>query len=229
MIVAASPSTARLWRGVRFALLLIVCLLVAHEAVYATQFGSGAALAEAMSERGHDGYWTEFTLVALAAGALIASWAGCRLLELYRRGRGVGARRIPGEPGPRSYAGELIRLWLPLSAALVVAFGVQENIEHLATHGHLVGLAALTGPDHPLALPVLVLVALVAAVIGALLRLRVAVLEARIAVASRSRLPHPFTGDDRPAGWWIAGALCAWARTLDRPDAGRAPPTPLRA
>lgn len=228
MTFATSPSTARLWRAIRFALLLLVCLLVAHEAVFVAQFGPGASFAVAMSERGHDGYWAEFTLFAGLAGALLACLAAARLAALSWRRHALGARELPDEPGIGSYLHELGGLWPRLVVALVLAFTVQENVEHLATHDHLIGVAALTGPEYPLALPVLTLVALGAAALGALVRWRVAVLEARIAAAARSRLPRPLSGDPRPAGWWVAAAVCAHRWILARRDAGRAPPLLLR-
>ena len=98
MTFAASPSTVRIWRAIRFALLLVACLLVAHEAVYLAQFGFGDSFATAMSERGHDGYWPDFTLLTGLAGGLLTSLAAGRLVALSRRRRVLGAQELPDEP-----------------------------------------------------------------------------------------------------------------------------------
>lgn len=229
MTFTTSRSLASLWSAARFAALLVACLLVAHDVVYAAQFGLGEGFAWAMTERGH-GYWPAFTLLALLAGGLVAGLAGARLVVLAWRSRGLRTATQLDDPAPaaRSYLREVGVLWPRLSVALVVAFAVQENVEHLARHDHPIGLGALTGPEYPLALPALALVGFVASALGALVRWRVAVLEARIAAATRVPLPRPLLAARPPAVWSLTGALSALHWILVRPDAGRAPP-PFRS
>ena len=116
-------------------------------------------------------------------------------------------------------------LWAPLFGLVAVAFAIQENVEHLAGHGHLIGLGALGGPEYPLALPVIALVTLVAAALGAVVRWRIGVLEARLA----GRLPlgerqGGLAARRAPARWAEVAAVRVHAGFLVRLDAGRAPP-----
>ena len=112
-----------------------------------------------------------------------------------------------------------------LAIALVaLGFAIQENLEHLLTHGHAPGLGVLAGPEYPLALPIIGLVSCVAATVAALVtRAHQALLEA-IEAALRTAprraprtVPHP-----RVRLVAITGSILA-AR-----GAGRAPPPLLR-
>jgi len=107
---------------------------------------------------------------------------------------------------------------------VALAFALQENIEHLAGHGHLIGLGALIGPEYPLALPVIGLVALAAAALGALVRWRIALLEARVGVRPVPARPRGLTARRPAPGWAIVATLRIRAWSLVRLDAGRAPP-----
>ncbi|MEO8230178.1 MAG: hypothetical protein ABI628_10510 [Chloroflexota bacterium] len=232
MTFQASPGAARVLAALRFGLLALACLWLAHDAVFAAEHGLGAGFNEAMSAGGHDGYWPIFSTVVVIAVTLLGLWSAVRIGRLAAAGRGPsdrGGRSALAGPAKggrpaRSYRQDLRALWLPLLALTATAFTVQENIEHIAGHRHLIGLGALAGPEYPLALPAIALVTLVAAALGALVRWRIAVLEAR--VAGRLHLGRPRGHEaSRPAERWVdVASILAHSRFLTRPDAGRAPP-----
>ena len=227
MTIQTSQSTRRLLRTVRLALLALVSLAIAHDAIFAAQYGFGAALADAMRDGGHDVYWPLFSTIAVVAGTVLGLRAVVRLGRLLSRDRSGGRRRVtvlPRRTVERGYRRELASLWVPLFALASIVFAVQENIEHLVGHGHLIGSAALVGPEYPLALPVIALVTLVAAAVGALVRWRIAVLEARLAGRLYSARPRGLTARRAAAGWADVAAIRAHGWFLVRLDAGRAPP-----
>jgi hypothetical protein len=228
MTFQTSPRAARILAVLRFGLLAVVCLGLAHDAVFAAEHGVGAGFAQAMSVGGHDGYWPIFSVVVVSAVTLLGLSAAVRIGRLGVAGRRFGRSGrgglAPRTQPARSYRQDLRALWLPLLALTATAFTVQENIEHLAGHHHLIGLSALGGPEYPLALPVIALVTLVAAAVGALVRWRIEVLEARL--AGGLHLAH-LRGHAacRPAVRWLdVASILAHARFLTRLDAGRAPP-----
>lgn len=226
MTFEASARMVRLLAAARFALLVIACVAIAHDVIFAVEHGVGAGFADAMRKGGHDGYWPAFSVIVAVSGTVLGLRAAVRLGRLGR----AAARGQQGPPAtsslaaPRSYPAELVRLWLPLVAVVGVAFAVQENVEHLIGHGHLIGLGALIGPEYPLALPVIGLVALAAAALGGLVRWRIARLQARV-VGRRAPTRHRGLAARRPApGWANVAALRVRVWTLVRLDAGRAPP-----
>ena len=225
MAMSTAPH-ARRRSWVRLGLLLIVALFIAHDAVYLAQFGIGGRLAAVMTERGHDGYWLAMIAVAVMAGVLAAAGAVNAVLRLRQR-----LRTVPATSSDRSmrppYHREVWRLWRVLLPATLVLFGVQENIEYLAAHGDVIGIEALVGPYAPLAIPVLALVTLALAAIGALVRWRIAVLESRIARSLSTALPRSTWSP--PPEWRTIDATAPHRWTLRRPDAGRAPPRILPA
>jgi hypothetical protein len=228
MTLQASPLAARVLAALRFGLLALACLWLAHDAVFAAEHGLGAGFNQAMSAGGHDGYWPIFSTVVVIAVTLLGLWTAVRIgrLAAARRPLGPGGRSGLGDRGrpARSYRQDLRALWLPLLALTATAFTVQENIEHLAGHRHLIGLGALAGPEYPLALPAIALVSLVAAALGALVRWRIAVLEARVAGRLDVARPRGHAAS-RPAERWLdVASILAHSRFLTRPDAGRAPP-----
>jgi hypothetical protein len=229
MTFQATPRAARILATLRFGLLALACLGLAHDAVFAAEHGLGAGFAQAMSAGGHDGYWPIFSVVVVIAVTLLGLSTAVRIGRLAAAGRRPfvhGAHPTLANRGrpPRTYLEGLRALWLPLLALTATAFTIQENIEHLAGHRHLIGIGALVGPEYPLALPAIALVTLVAAALGALVRWRIAVLEAR--VAGRLHLGRP-RGEAarRPAARWLdVASILAHARFRTRLDAGRAPP-----
>ena len=226
MTIATSHGTARLLRAARFGLLALVSVLVAHDAIFAAQYGFGAAFADAMRAGGHDPYWPILSTLAVVAATLLGLRAILRLGHLRSTeppNRPVRATASFGHVA-RSYRRELVILWPPLFALVSVAFGVQENAEHLLGHGHLIGIGAVTGPEYPLALPVIALVTLLAAAVGALVRWRIAVLQARLAGRLHPTRPRGLTARRAHPGWADVAAIRAHAWFLVRLDAGRAPP-----
>jgi len=224
MTIDTSLRTARVLRAVRLAMLGLVSVVIAHDAIFAAQYGFGSAFARAMRDGGHDGYWPAFSMVAVVAATVLGLRAVVRIGRLREMDRATRPVAEAAGPHQRGYRRELIGLWPPLLALVTVAFTVQENVEHFAGHGHVIGLGALTGPEYPLALPVLALVTLAAAAVGALVRWRITVLTARLAgrppVVRRRRL-----GARRPSPRWAdVAAIRAHAWFLVRLDAGRAPP-----
>ena len=182
-----------------------------------------------MRDGGHDAYWPAFSIVAIVAATVLGLRAVVRLGRLGRqRPRPTGGSvDRPGDPTtpPRATADSWSGLWLPLFALVAVAFAIQENVEHLVGHGHLIGLGALVGPEYPLALPV----------IGLVTPRRRGDRQPRPLADRRPRgAPRP-PAPRRPAtvasppagrrrGWAIVAAIRLHALWLVRLDAGRAPP-----
>jgi hypothetical protein len=227
MTFDTSSRTARLLRALRFGALALVSVAVAHDAIFAAQYGIGAGFVWAMQAGGHDGYWPAFSVLVVVVATVLGLRAAVRLGRLSGgsgRRDTAGLRPVAAHRIRHGYRRELARLWPPLSAVVAVAFAVQENVEHLAGHGHLIGLGALTGPEYPLAVPVLALVSLAAAALGALVRWRIAVLEARLAGRLHVARPRGLAARRPPRGWADVAALRALAWFVVRLDAGRAPP-----
>ena len=198
--------------------LAAVTLLVSHDAVWLVQMGPGERLASAMRASQH-GYWAIASVVILVVAVLAATATVARAVRLARRARRLAAP-VPAVRA-RSVLGRAVVGWVRLLAVVGIGFAIQENVEHWLSHGHLLGFGAITGPEYPLAIPVLSAVTAVAALLGALVRSVEAELVAGIAAAlSRlrppriaRRAPDPIHLRRRPA---MAGS-----------DAGRAPPVLL--
>jgi lysylphosphatidylglycerol synthetase-like protein (DUF2156 family) len=235
MIWRVSQSTARAAGRGRFGLLAIVALFVAHDAIFLAEYGIGDTFAAAMRQSGHDGYWPVYMLLVGVAGAVLIASTALRVARLRLRLSALGTSR-PGTLVPelqdratdvRSYPRELMVLWIRLFAAVVVAFVIQENLEH-AAHHHVPGLEVLFGPENPLALPALAAVTFVLAAVGALVRWRIAILGERLARAVAAGAQRTGLRATRPAaGSWVAAAVCARQWTIARQDPGRAPPPVL--
>lgn len=223
MVLHASPASFLRLHVLRFGLLSLGALLVGHQAIYVAQYGEGAALNQAMAAGGHQGYWGTFTTVALAGLLALLTRSAWRLFELrHSIGSGVD---VPAVAAPvRSYRRELFLLWPPLFGAVAIAYGIQENIEHLIAQGHLPGFAPLVGAEAPFALPILGLVTLAFALVGALVRWRIAVLEARI-LAARARTRWSVGADRLHTSWTLVGAIRATFWSLARQGPVRAPPS----
>ena len=208
--------------GIRFAALVGVGVLTAHDVIYTAQAAldpSDLVFADAAHR-----YWTTFVVLALLAGGVVLA---ATLTGFLRLGRAL--RHLPPAPGPcrltvASYKGELVRLWPRLLGTVGLAFIVQENIEHAAAGRALPGLWVLSGPEYPLAIPVLILVTGLLAAVGAWFRHRRDVLVGRLRAARTALALRTSAGHTPAVRWRLVGALVALSRILARTDAVRAPP-----
>ena len=101
MTLEASARSVRSFALARFALLAIVCLAVAHDAVFALENGVGAGFAAAMRDGGHDGYWPFFSVLVVVAGTVLGLRAVVRLGPPRPAGRSAptaAPERLPGFP-----------------------------------------------------------------------------------------------------------------------------------
>jgi hypothetical protein len=204
--------------------LAVVALLAAHSAIYLAQYGFGERFAEAMTAGGHDGWWLPASLVVLGAGAVLLLRTLGALGRLEAMARDVRPAAEPAVP----FQPEMLSIWRRLFPIVTVLFAILENVEHLAAHGHVVGIEALVGPEYPLALPVLALVTLGLSALGALVRWRIRVLRTRIAHAAHAARRRP-TPETVTPEWQTVGALAPLRFSIDLRDAGRAPPVILPA
>lgn len=220
--LAARPRLERL----RFPALAALGALVAHDAVFAAQYGLGPDRDVALAATAH-GYWPAFVVVTLLAVVAGGGAAIAGVVRLHRLVRGVPA--IPTPPSRSRYLREVAHLWPRLLLVVTGAFLLQENVEHLAAGRELPGLWALSAPGYPLAIPVLVMVTGLLAAVGGWLqwhretlirRLR-AVQTAIICRRHLSRAPH--------RRWALVAALISHQWMLLRLDAERAPPVPTAA
>ena len=182
-------------RRATFWLAAAVAVLVAHDGIYLLELGSGRDLVHALRTAGH-GYWPVASDVLLACGVAVAAvWAG-RLAMLAWRAR--HAPRDREVKPPNSWLGRALKLWPRLLAVVFTAFLLQENLEHVAAHGHVLGLDAI-GAEHPLAIPVLAVVSALSALIAAVIGRQEAALLLRIAAAALRRTrPSRVIGCVRP-------------------------------
>ena len=228
MVLTTAPDRARWARRVRLAVLAAVALQSAHAAIFAAQYGLGDRFAAAMARSGHDGWWGPASAIVLGAGMVLLLRALGILADLERAARGRRTPDLPaGTAAEGRFGSEVRSIWRRLLPLVTVLFAAQENVEHLLSHGQLLGIDALIGPGYALAVPVLAFVTLVASAAGALVRWRVAVLRARVRAATG--LTSRILADDAAAATWqIVGELAPRLWMSDRLDAGRAPPTLLR-
>ncbi len=221
MILKVDRRGARVLARSRFALLLLVSVAIGHDAAYVMRFGFGPSLAGVRAATGHDGTGT---LVVVAAGLALAALVAAgvwRLVTLERR-----SSRTHGLPalmdGP-SWAAETIALWRRLGPIAVLAFFLRENAEAFAAVGDVPGFAVLLDPA-PLAVPSLLLVTLVLAALGGLVRWRIRVLVTRLVAVETGRAQHSHRADAPPREWRRVSATAPHLWMIVRLDAGRAPP-----
>jgi hypothetical protein len=146
-------------RHMRFAasggvVLALVGLFIGHTLEYLRVWGSAGVVAS-MTNPAHV-YMLPVAAVLLvlsAAFALRLARAWQALNDRLDRA-GAGVRRIwrgrsenaPAVPAVQSNPGtRLVAIWLPLAAAQIVLYVIQENLEALATSQHAPGLGAITG------------------------------------------------------------------------------------
>ena len=223
----ASGGARRARDGLRLCLLTFASLVIGHEVAYHVHHGAGAEFDARMTALGHDAFWPAFALLALSGAIVLGLLAAARLLRLWLRIRALSAPPQPAGNRAGSYRRSLARIWAIVFPATAIGFAIQENIEHAVAGAGLIGLDALGGHAYPMALPVLALVTLLVAAVGAALRWHAASLEARISRALWQRLLRPTGRTLRPVAWLIVSALCAnaWIHGLNR--SVRAPPATL--
>lgn len=139
-------------------------LLVSHDAIFLVQLGPGEALVRTLRQAAHD-YWGAASIALAIAGVAAAIASVLRIRRLRRRAMALGARAVP--LGPRGYLRRVASMWLLLFTVVALGFLVQENLEHLGGHDHLLGVGALVGAEYPLAVPTIGLITLAAALAGA--------------------------------------------------------------
>ena len=150
-----------------FWVLAAVTLLVSHDLIFLVQFGPGESLATTLRSAQH-GYWTWVSLAILVGAAAAALVTVRRAVGLQRRARQMEVP-VAGIRGGPLLARAAVA-WVRLLAVVGIGFAIQENVEHWLSHGHLIGLGAVTGPEYPLAVPVLAAATAVAALVGAAIR-----------------------------------------------------------
>ena len=181
---------SRLPERVILAVLVLASLAVAHELIYLGAHGSGDAYRVAMTEAGHDGYWSNFVLAVGVVSAVLLAVGLAQLRRLARlaAASGAGTLRVRDET-----VGALARLVLPIWARVAtlttIVFLLQENIETASVGHPMPGLYALAG-QHDMALPLIVAVSFVVALTRALVRWRRDVLLSRL---RRAGSPRPKT------------------------------------
>lgn len=223
-LIRSRPAFERL----RFGMLVTVGVLLAHDAVFAAQFGLGAAREEALAATVHD-YWPVFTALALLAAVVGTGWAIGGFLRLRRLVGGLPATTSAPDPTDRGYAREVIGLWSRLFPVVVLVFLAQENIEHVLAGAPAPGLYALSAPGYPLAIPVLAGVTALLTAVGGWLRWRRQALLRRLRTARTAWLRAVARAAAATRRWRLVAALVVHGRILTRLDAGRAPPAPARA
>jgi hypothetical protein len=174
-----------------------------------------------MAASGHGPWWSAFLAASLVVVAGLAVTAVLRHRSLRSELSRAGAGPVDISPAG-SRLREWLSLWAQLGAWVVALFPAQENIEHLITDGHLVGIEPLGGP---LTWAVVTLVTMLAAAGGAIVLWTEARLQAGIAQArARYQRRHAIRAHPR---WSTAAALGLRSELLSRHLVGRAPP--LRA
>ena len=208
-------ALARIPRGIAFWALTGVALLVSHDAVFLVQLGPGEELTRALRAAGHD-YWGWASLALLAIGVAAGIAAVFRLRSLRQR---VARLQAAPTASRTPLGGQFATAWIRLFAIVVIGFALQENVEHVISHGHGIGLGALLGPEYPLALPVIGLITALAGLVAAALQRTERELLSIIHAALRRRLRRP-RRVGRPPLQPVLPRLSPLAMAV----AGRAPP-----
>jgi hypothetical protein len=200
-------------RGLAFAAIAAVTLLVSHDAIFLVQLGPGEELARTLRSAGHD-YWA-LASVAIAVAAILVGFVVVR--RIRRLTRDAARLRAPAMPST-GLGRRTLRTWAWLIVVVAIGFVLQENAEHLVVHAHPIGFGALVGPEYPLALPIIAFLTGIAAIAVELIAgVERSLLEAIAAVLASHPRPGPHL---RRPGRLVAHR----SSVLSRMGASRAPP-----
>jgi hypothetical protein len=204
----------------RVILLSVAVLVPAHDLVYLAAYGPDRHAA-ALSATGHGSYWTAVAVAAFLGLAGVGAAALHRSRSLRDRLATLGHVNVQPLAAP-----QLVRhvawTWLAVMALSVATFAVQENVEHLAGHGHLPALGVLTGGEYQWALPIFGALALAVATAGS-----VTVARLRALTEAVARALHSVARPTRQLAWpWVREPGSARG-VRSTPDLGRAPPALL--
>lgn len=170
--------------------LVFATLALSHHIVYLLAHGNGPAYAKAMTQAGHDRYWTSFLI---AVGGVSAALAMVSVHQLRRLARLAEAARIGGVQVRDASLWRLMAMipprWLQVTAGTTVAFVLQENVETVGMGVPMPGLGMVSG-DHLFAVPIIALVSLLLATVSALVRWRRDLLLARLRSTARPLGPR---------------------------------------
>ncbi len=222
MTFQVRAGSAQRFRRMRSVLLLVVALVVAHDAVYAVRFGPGPDLAHALGGDQHHLHHPALLLMAVGAAIVLGLFAVVRIARLTQRATGLGAGSRD-QPSTIELRREWRSIWRFLGPRVVLLLLLQENAEHLFGHGHFEGLSVYLAPESLLSLPVILAVTALIALAGALVRWREEALGRRIR-AALARRPRTTTAHRPSPGWGVVAAICRHRWILLRRDLGRAPP-----
>lgn len=206
----------------RFALLVAVVAVVAHDATYLIGHGV-AGYPAALGATGHDGHWLPVAIgvafILLAAAAVAAA----RWWTLRRQLAGLGRQAAQDRIGP--ILPGALRLAARLFVAAIAVFILQESLEAIAIGAPAPGPGILLAPAYLAAVPAVAAVSLLFALMSQLVDVRILRLEHALVLARRA-LPRPSTGAShrvQRSSFRPVGSLSA------QPDVGRAPPTSAHA
>jgi hypothetical protein len=211
----SGASVARLRALGRFGVLVAAVLVAAHDLVYLAAYGPRAQ--RILEEAGHGPTWVAVGVGALLGAAALAALTLHRSRMLRQRLIALGGPALAPLPVPQLVV-RIGRLWMPLLAVSLVAFAVQENLEHLQHHGHVPGAAVLWSVGYEWALPIFAALTFAAAAVGSVALARIAALALAVARASRAirRMMRP--------SWPITSDTWRTRQLRSVPDLGRAPP-----
>lgn len=213
------PSLARQHAGgLRFALLVLVVLVLGHDLTYLAASGLDG-LGIALARSGHGAYWPFTWLVALGGVVALAAIGAIRALSLLRR---LARKRLLGgmRSGLRPYRRELLRTWPRIALLALLAFVSQEAIEHFVMHGgHVLQAADFITGTYAATLPAFAVASLLVAGVAALFTRAIEALEEAVRAAAAA-IPRAVAR----MLWPAPPDLARIRASLSTPDIGRAPP-----
>lgn len=166
-------------------MLVLASLAIAHQLIYLVAHGAGAGYREAMTEAGHDGYWTGFVVVVASVGGILLAVAIRQLVRLARLAAATNSQRVK-DHSLRQLARFVGPLWARVGVLTTLAFLVQENLE-TASVGHSMPGLDVIGGQHSVSLPIIAAVSLAVALVRALVLWRRSVLLAQLRLAPGRR------------------------------------------